>query len=272
MLGTLIPQKLLVSFQKNIINIFDCLGIDRGDMKIFSPTISIPIFSELQKKYAIEFGTKPDNYYRWKYGFKENISGIGLTFSIKQSDGLYRDIGQYVSILKDEKVIGAEFGFGIETFLAASQKFDNPYLAYSVAPALRDNHIDQNFTNTDIISTIGALYTTGLTLQNVPSSSYKRILNRAITNLCFLNTQYHITSDQVKKAIYRFMEIEFQSLSGFASFCSDYDLKLEKYYTEIKKRNDFIKNQQHLGRSPQYIATRLQQLYPILNHYDKIRE
>ncbi len=109
-------------------------------------------------------------------------------------------------------------------------------------------------------------------LQSVPSSNYKRILNRAITNLCFLNSQYHITSDQVKKALYRFMDIEFQSLSGFTSFCSDYDLKLEKYYTEIKKRNDFIKNQQHLGRSPQYIATRLKQLYPMLNHYDKIRE
>lgn len=272
MLGTLIPKEKLISFQKNIIEVFDNLGIDRSDMHIFSPKTNIPIFTELQKKYITEFNTKPETYYHWKYGTKENISGIGLTFSIKQSNNLYRDIGQYVAILKDEKIIGAEFGFGIETFLAASKKMDNPYLAYSIASAINKNNIKQNFISTDVLSTVGALYSTGLTISNIPSNNYKRILNRAINNLCFFSDNYNITQEKIKNTIKEFMITEFNTLKGFDNFCIDYTEKLKSYYDEIKKKNDYVKNQISLGQSQQYIDMRLQQLYPILCHYEKIRE
>ena len=271
MLGTLIPENQLISFQKSIADVFDRLGVSENELKIFAPITDIPIASELQKKYVVEFATKPDKYYRWTYGFKQNIAGIGLTFSIRQPDNSYRDIGQYVALLKDGKVIGAEFGFGIETFLAASEKLPNPYLAYSIAPALKENNIVQNFTSTDVISTVGALYSTGLTLQDSPSNNYKRILSRALNNLCFFSEQYRIGTPQIKDALYRFMNTEFNHPFGFDAFCIDYKEKRKNYFEDIKKRDDFIKNQQSLGQSPQRIAQRIQQLYPTLYHYEKIR-
>lgn len=272
MLGTLISKEQVIPFQNAIVELFDCLGVPKNELKIFSPTTSIPIASELQKQYFTEFDTKSNQYYQWTYGFKQNIYGLGLTFSIRQSDNSYRDIGQYVAILKDGEVIGAEFGFGIETFLAATQKLSNPYLAYSIATALQSSGIEQNFVSTNVISMVGALYSTGLSLNQAPSKGYKRILNRSLNNLYFFSDQYAVNAHQIKDALYHFMKIEFKSFSGFDAFCVDYDEKHKIYIENIKKRDDYIKNQRSLGQSPQYISKRIQQLYPTLHHYEKIRE
>jgi hypothetical protein len=69
------------------------------------------------KRESLLLGTEPDPYYQWRFGLS-NVSGSGATYSIRQSDGRIRDLGNLMEFRLRGEVLGYGVGFGVETLVA----------------------------------------------------------------------------------------------------------------------------------------------------------
>ncbi|MFD6431497.1 alanine--tRNA ligase-related protein [Streptomyces venezuelae] len=72
-------------------------------------------------------GHQPSDYYEWTYG-EAGWSGEGVTFALRQLDGSWLDIGNIIEMRSDGELLGYEFGFGVETYLARKHGVGDPYL------------------------------------------------------------------------------------------------------------------------------------------------
>lgn len=76
------------------------------------------LIERFRHHYDIEYDTRPEKSYNWTYGMEDKIRGRGITFYLRQGTGEYKRIGQYIAIFNDNRLIGCEYGVGIEVLLA----------------------------------------------------------------------------------------------------------------------------------------------------------
>lgn len=270
MLGTMISKKNIIPFQNDIVQIIDGLGVDRNRIKIDVSSKDDVLVKEFRDYYKVEYDTRKESSYSWTYGMGDNIFGRGLTFYVRQDDGSYKRIGNYIIIYDDKEPIAAEYGVGIEVLLARKDQYKNEYDAFSIAPILRNNGLDTNFSNTHIFSSVGAAYSTGMSLEQYPTKNYKKILNKFISNLLILKMKDNLQDEQMYEIIKSFLIVEFGKENSLNAIKHDLATKTEELKVETSKANDFIKNQKHLGKDDLFISQKLIQMYPFYTYSQNI--
>lgn len=132
---------------------------------------------------AFEQDKQPPSYYQWQYGIK-GIFGQGLTIAIYNGvSNTFEDIGNIIEISNEQGVIGYEFGFGLETYIAREKELASPFEAavplpflVDIEPLMRDKLLDSM-----MISAI-------LCALDIVEGSGKRasIYKRALNDMCYL--------------------------------------------------------------------------------------
>lgn len=272
MVGTFVPGNKITSFQDNIMGLFEKLSVPAHRIKVYSTSEALQLTDMISKEYVTEYDSKPKQYYSWKYGTKEPLKGIGATFSLKQKNGNYEDIGQYVAIFDENRLIGCEFGFGIETFISRNEQYDNFYEAYSIAPILKRHNQNVNFRNVQIFSSLAAAYSTGIDINNNPSKGYKKQLNRLHTNAYILKTIHKIADEEVIDICNDFLKEEFSDNKNIKNLQKDFYHKSKELDKERLQFDHFVKNQEKLGKEVSHTIERSLQLYPIAGRYRKYFE
>lgn len=267
MLGTLVRPKSIVDFQETIIQIIDDQNIPHDRVKIDVSDKDKILIKKLKEKYKVEYNLRSDKSYQWTYGMGDNISGRGLTFLLQKDNGEFKRIGQYIAISDNGKLIGCEYGVGIEVMLARKEQYENEYDAFSIGPVLQKNNFETNFQNTHIFSSVASAYSTGITMDKYPRKGYKKSLNRMLTNLLLLKAKDGLSDERIVSVLRDFMIVEFGSLANLDNLIHDFKIKESELNDQICKVNAFIKNQRHLGRSDEFISQRINELYPLYTIY-----
>lgn len=66
------------------------------------------------------------------------VSGVGVTFAIVQSNGMSMDIGNIVEVQLNDRTLGYEFGFGVETFISRKLNLQSPFRASLIVEPIKN--------------------------------------------------------------------------------------------------------------------------------------
>jgi hypothetical protein len=267
MLGTLVHPENAVSFQENIIKIIESYGIDKDRIKVQASDKEGFLTKKLSDVYNVEFNTKKDSSFDWVYGMGDDVNGRGIYFNVLQPDGVYKSLGQYIVIRNKGKIIGAEYGIGVEVLLSRKENYKSEYDAFSISPILQQNGLDVNFTNTHILSSVATAYSTGITLDKHPRGSYKKLLNKMLTNLLFLKIRDSLDDYKIAKILKDFLVVEFGDDKPLTPLMNDFKKRERELETQISQADAFVENQKRLGKNEEYINQRMTELYPLYITY-----
>src|SRR3989344_8933397 len=127
MLGTICPVKeFTIDCTLRFFNSFP--GLAEKILIRSSGAIKNDLFERPGEHCRVEYDTREPGYYHWEYG-DDSLTGIGVTFAIEQSDGVFLDIGNLVLMSRNRTPIAVEFGFGWETFTSRLSGRGSPYAA-----------------------------------------------------------------------------------------------------------------------------------------------
>jgi hypothetical protein len=140
--GTILPAGRLDAMLALIAPLLDELEVerDRVAVKICSELLSHRQLSNWLRScegWTIEQDREASSYYTWRYGLP-GVVGVGMTLSLRNphSDSL-EDFGNLIAIYRDRKLLGWEFGFGLETLEARRLSYRTPFEASYVYSVLR---------------------------------------------------------------------------------------------------------------------------------------
>lgn len=115
MVGLLINPNSINQLQKQIYQLLcDEYEISPDRIKLFTDS-KVDFLGDLEKVLTIENDTMDPSYYYWSYGLN-NVEGKGVTFSLKQDEGNFEDVGQLIQIKNLDEVVAYEFALGLEVF------------------------------------------------------------------------------------------------------------------------------------------------------------
>jgi hypothetical protein len=158
--------------------------------------------NEISKNIQLSFIPQKNIYYEWKYGIP-GITGLGATFCILQNDNSFKEIGQLIEIKKDNKVIGYEFGFGVEAFLSRKNKEDS-YKYWTISSTLPEKYHFKILLDT---------YSCFGTVCSVPQALLKKqhvgILYRLAKNIAILEDMFNIDGQITENSLNMFVLEEF---------------------------------------------------------------
>lgn len=267
MLGTLVPANAVIDFQDVIAGIIVDQGISADKVKVNAAKQDKILIERFRHHYDIEYDTRPEKSYNWTYGMGDKIRGRGITFYLRQDTGEYKRIGQYIAIFNDNRLIGCEYGVGIEVLLARTEQYQNEYDAFAIAPILQKYNLDINFSNSHIFSTVASAYSTGVSLKEYPSIGYKKLLQKMLLNLAVLKICNHLTDDQIFKVLSDYMNVEFNDANNISTLMSDFFAEQYRLNQQLANAGAFIKNQYKLGKDYSCVQQRLAELYPLYFRY-----
>lgn len=267
MLGMAVPAKYIVDLQYIIMDIMDKHGIDRSKIKLNTTRQEPLLVQNLQKYYEVEYDTRAEKSYNWTYGMGDDIHGKGMTFYIKQNNGEYKRLGQYIIIYNKDTPIAAEYGFGIEVFLARTHSYQNEYDAFAISPILKSNRLEANFTNTCVFSSVAATYSTGISINNNPSRQYKKIVRYVLKNLLFLKQRNNLSTEQIRSILQDYSNIEFNNDKYVPTIIDELQTEEKIFYVQTERAYDFIKNSRKNHKDEEVIKQKLTALYPLYSQY-----
>lgn len=106
-------------------------------------------------------GRHSASYYRWTYG-KDDWWGDGVTVALRQHDGTWQDIGNIIVMRAGDRVLGYEFGFGEETFLARRHGVGSPYLFAGLHHIFPPDAVQPTPATQDCVMTLAHLFHAGV--------------------------------------------------------------------------------------------------------------
>ena len=101
------------------------LNISADSIIVHSSRLTDDLIGHWRKKYKVVQDEFESKFYEWNYGFN-GIKGRGITLFIKFTNGS-RELGNFVEIVKNKKIIGYEFGFGIESCLGIMNGYSSNF-------------------------------------------------------------------------------------------------------------------------------------------------
>jgi alanyl-tRNA synthetase len=112
-------QEEISEYLKNI------LGVPSDKIIIHSNKLMGDLIGNWSEKYEVIYDKFDGKFYKWDYGL-DSIKGRGVTFFIKLENES-RELGNFVEITKNGKIIGYEFGFGIESCIGILNECQNNF-------------------------------------------------------------------------------------------------------------------------------------------------
>ena len=270
MLGTLVPGNRVVDFQDVVTKIILSQNISPDNVKVDASRKDSMLVERFQKYFPVQYDTRAEKSYNWVYGLGDSVRGRGITFYLRQNTGEYKRIGQYIAIYNAGSLIGCEYGVGIEVLLARTRQYKNEYEAFSIGPILQRYNLKNNFANSHIFSTVGSIYSTGISLKDNPREGYKKILSKALLNMVVLKRKYSLSDDLIISILRDFMQVEFGSSKWLNILFMDFKNEELRLNEQINRANNFIKNQIYLGKNKQYIDAKIATTYPLYVRYQDI--
>lgn len=119
MVGVYVAKKDC-NFIGSILRVLDVLGLSKDRLEIHGchrDTDLLDAFTDLEPSIVRRQYQQDEGYFDWKYDMP-GYRGRGVHIMIVQDRGPALSVGQLVEIRNCDEVIGYEFGFGVETFLA----------------------------------------------------------------------------------------------------------------------------------------------------------
>lgn len=194
--------------------------------------------------------TRPEGYYRWHYGIP-NMHGRGINLLLRFNEkDLYRDLGNVISIEDDNgKLMGYEFGFGLESLLSKMCGFKKPMEASIVSSVIPyEEGLKEKFV--DVLVAAVVIYHSGI---KPGRGREKHVLKKIVKGLSFLRRKMNMSLEQIKNYGNAFEEAEFTTTNGstdkLLTGIISYENQISKYYNYAanqvhahKLRNDMGEN------------------------------
>lgn len=157
----------------------DKLRIKSSKTVDFNNHLINSIFSE-----SIVYDSECLDYYSWTYGI-QGVSGSGVTFSLKNDKkNSFEDFGNLIALMKNDTVIGYEFGFGIETLLS---RFNNNDTPFDSVPIINNWKKTTSYAVSNKVLDTLMVSSTLLSLGILPIGGARgSILRRNLNDLCYL--------------------------------------------------------------------------------------
>ena len=225
MMGILVNKNKKNEIQSNILELLlDKYNIPESEIKVFAPE-NVEFIREIDKNLNVEYGSKDKSFYSWNYG-EENLSGIGVTFSLLQKNKKFEEIGQIIQIKNNGKISGYEFGFGIETFLSRKNK-DNSYNAWTISHCVPEKYKFK--TALDFFSCLGTMCMINPALMN---RKHRKEIRRLSNKIIKLENLFEIPLGQIDSYINKFINLEFND------FSKEGEIKKLLNYARGKQKNE----------------------------------
>lgn len=193
-------------------------------------------------KQNLQLDSQPKSYYKWNYGLKD-ITGYGVTLALKHESGSLEDFGNIIALSHDKKIIGYEFGFGVETFLARKYSLHSPFEASSITNLIGYNSAPswRKFQDCLVASvTINRL-------NILPGKGGRQyILKQYLRELLQSSIELTLTLDKLEEYLYIFDTYHYGDTKS-AEYIISYLRKKQGLQEEnYQKFVDYILNQKHL--------------------------
>ena len=186
--------------------------------------------------------TQPAAYYQWGYGMP-NIHGRGINLLLRfNEDDTYRDLGNVISIEDHhDRVLGYEFGFGLESLLSKMHGFKRPMEASIVSTIIPYKEgLMEKFADTLVAAIV--IYHHGVE----PGRGRERhILKKFVKGLSFLRRKMDISCEQIEEWGSGFEMAEFMTDTNSASKLV---AGVERYEQQLEKFVEYASNQAHAHR------------------------
>lgn len=194
------------------------------------------------KGIIVEEDKQPEDSYRWRYGIPDAYGrGINIFLRFNNNDA-FREIGNQISIHDGTgRIIGYEFGFGLESLLAKMNGFKKSTEANTVSAAIPyEEGVREKLVNA--LATCVVLYHHGI---NPGKGKERYILKKYVKGLSFLRRQLDVSIDQLREYGDAYESAEFTTAHDSGNKVAEgviaYENKLSKFLA-------YAKNQVHAHR------------------------
>lgn len=148
-------------------------------------------------------GQKEPSFYAWKYGIP-GVGGRGITFLVNTPHGA-RELGNLVELRSEDRVIGYEFGLGIESCIGIQQSLPDNYAV------LQETILDRKLLDLTIAAGVAhqAMQDESRVVPNTTKSSIRKILHELAhyifekneSNVDYLNQMKWVQFEVSPKAV-----------------------------------------------------------------------
>lgn len=194
--------------------LIEILKIPKYDIKILSSDICDDfcyIWNKIDNGPLVDKNSEDESFYRWNYGL-QGVFGKGCTFVIQQSDGTFQEIGQLIQIQTEEKIIGYEFGVGVETMLSRIYKLRGPFEASLISQIIPFQDIPAIKKLQDCVSTILVMYRCGANVKR--NKGYELdMVKKTLHSLVFLMQEFNFSEKAILCFLQEFEKIEYGNTS-----------------------------------------------------------
>jgi alanyl-tRNA synthetase len=205
--------KEIFEYIKNVLNISD------DKITIHSNSSTNDLSDELHKKYKVLQNKFDDKFYKWNYGFSD-IKGRGITIFV-DSNGKSRELGNFVQIKRGNKIIGYEFGFGIESCIGIINGYQNNF------DVLFGKNINKKLFDITCTRVVieQALKTNPGKISGTTRSSIRKVDNEMIYSICEFENG---NCDYIKNIKWDLMDVSTEIIDNFIP-------SLEEKINQVKK-------------------------------------
>lgn len=217
------------------------LGIPQARLKIRLASRDLDLGRTWQnKRFAgnLEIDAKDPVYYTHVYGMNE-VTGRNCNLSLTEpgTDRL-NDIGNIIIIESAEKVIAAEIGFGVETFLSNLWGFSSSLQSALIADIIPMTDVATIKFGDALTSSIAILNTGKVRPRSRKGDHRGRILKYYLQAVSYWRTRANFSMTDLRRFSEKFEEMEFGGSSWISArleqYVSTYEKLSESHHTEHK--------------------------------------
>lgn len=255
------PEVEFINVQNEISNYLkNILKIPEGQIIIHSNKTTNDLVGAWLEKYEIVYNQFDNKFYKWNYGFN-NIKGRGVTFFIKTGNKP-RELGNFVEIRDKEKVIGYEFGFGVESCAGIINGLENNF------DVLFGKDINRKLLDITCARVIieQALWLADYKINGTTRSSIRKVDSELVYSICeFENGD----CSYIRNINWDIFDVE---LGVVESVINSLEAKIDQIKKDIKLLNDYqeyLNKMIELGKKQDWADRKINE-YISKNNYYKI--
>ena len=191
----------------------------------------LELSNNLSSKCKIEIDSKPNEYYRHKFGM-DNVVGRNCNLGIKNNEtNEINDIGNIIVLEHNEQIIGVEIAFGLENILCRFYKTIHP-IDFSKIANIMDLEEDDHYKMADAIVSSIVIMRNGIK----PNSTNRgRVLRKYLKGILYLKNKLNYDFEMIRSICFQYEELEFEKVCDESLKIVDYLKKYELSVLEVEK-------------------------------------